>query len=69
MMCGATVITTNKTSIPEVTQGKANYVEDPFDVDEWIRVIKDATNRDSEMNFDEYDKKNIAQKFYDVLFW
>lgn len=68
MMCGATVITTNKTSIPEVTQGKANYVEDPFDVEEWIRVIKGATNRDSEMDFDEYDKKNIAQKFYDVLF-
>ena len=68
MMCGATVVTTNKTSIPEVTQGKANYVDDPLSVDEWINVIKDAVNRDNEMDFERYDKKVIAQQFYDVLF-
>ena len=68
MMCGATVVTTNKTSIPEVTQGKANYVDDPLSVDEWINVIKGAVNRDNEMDFERYDKKVIAQQFYDVLF-
>ncbi len=68
MMCGATVVTTNKTSIPEVTQGKANYVDDPLSVDEWINVIKGAVNRDNDMDFERYDKKVIAQQFYDVLF-
>lgn len=68
MMCGATVVTTNKTSIPEVTQGKANYVEDPLDVNEWIETIKSAVNRNSEVDFEQYDKKNIAKQFYDVLF-
>ena len=69
MMCGATVVTTNKTSIPEVTQGRANYVEDPLDVDEWIKAIEGAVNRDNEMDFERYDKKVIAQQFYDVLFY
>ena len=68
MMCGATVVTTNKTSIPEVTQGKANYVDDPLSVDEWINAIKSAVNRDQEMDYERYDKKNIAKQFYDVLF-
>ncbi len=68
MMCGATVVTTNKTSIPEVTQEKANYVDDPLSVDEWIKAIKGAVNRDQEMDFVRYDKKVIAQQFYDVLF-
>ncbi len=68
MMCGATVVTTNKTSIPEVTQEKANYVDDPLSVDEWINAIKGAVNRDQEMDFVRYDKKVIAQQFYDVLF-
>ena len=68
MMCGATVVTTNKTSIPEVTQGKANYVDDPLSVEEWINVIKSAVNRDQEVDYERYDKKNIAKQFYDVLF-
>lgn len=68
MMCGATVVTTNKTSIPEVTQGKANYVDDPLNVDEWINAIKGAVNRDDELDSERYEKKFIAKQFYDVFF-
>lgn len=68
MMCGATVVTTDKTSIPEVTQDKANYVKDPYSVTEWIDVIKSSTNRDNELDSERYDKKYIAQQFYDTFF-
>ena len=36
MFYGKTVITTRCASIPEVTQNKAVYVDDPYDIDEWI---------------------------------
>ena len=40
MLFGTVVITTDRTCIPEVTQGKANYVKDPYDVQEWIRSCR-----------------------------
>ncbi|MBD5522995.1 MAG: glycosyltransferase family 4 protein [Lachnospiraceae bacterium] len=55
MLFGTVVITTNKTCIPEVTQNKANYVEDPYDVKEWIRVMLHPKNRIGEMDFTVYD--------------
>ena len=42
MMLKTTVITTRCTSIPEVTQECANYVENPYDVQEWICAMKEA---------------------------
>ena len=41
MLFHAPVITTKCASIPEVTQGKAVYVDDPYDVDEWIGRLSD----------------------------
>lgn len=42
MLFGTPVVTTRCASIPEVTQGKAVYVEDPYNVEEWICKINEA---------------------------
>lgn len=67
MAFGATVITTDRTSIPEVTQGKANYVSDPFDADAWIRVMESPVKRNDEFDFSLYDRAYLAEKYMDFL--
>lgn len=67
MAFGATVITTDRTSIPEVTQGKANYVDDPFDINAWIDVMKNPHHKNDEFRFDLYDRKYLAQKYMEFL--
>ena len=67
MAFGATVITTDRTSIPEVTQGKANYVEDPFDVDAWIQTMDSPVKRNDEFDFSKYDRAYLAEKYMDFL--
>ncbi|AKA67157.1 glycosyltransferase family 4 protein [Clostridium scatologenes] len=72
MILGAKVISTNRTSIYEVTQGKALYVEDPYNVDEWIERIRHISELESnKLDFHIYNKKNIAEQylkvFYDVM--
>ena len=42
MLFHTPVITTKCTSIPEVTQGRALYVEDPYDADEWVRKLSEV---------------------------
>lgn len=67
MMCGATVVATRCACIPEVTQELANYVRDPYDVDEWIRVMQNATCRAAELNREPYDLAHIARQYLDYL--
>ena len=67
MLFGTIVITTNKTCIPEVTQNKANYVEDPYDVQEWIRVMQNPKDRIGEMDFAAYDQLKLTKKYYRLL--
>lgn len=67
MAFGAVVITTDRTSIPEVTQGKANYVENPFDVDAWIRVMETPVRRNDEFDFSIYSRAYLAEKYMDFL--
>ena len=68
MMCGAQVITTKCTCIPEVTQGKAIYVNDPYDVQEWAKIIT-STGIDprQEIEFYQYDKSVIARQYLDTI--
>lgn len=64
MILGANVLTTKKTSLEEVTKNKCYYVEDPFDIDEWIRKlieIKDIEKK--QIAFPEYNKENIANQY------
>ncbi len=64
MMLGKNVITTKETSIYEVTRGKANYVENPFDAYEWIKLIKENENRmDKKILFDEYSLEVATNQY------
>lgn len=67
MLFGTVVIATDRACIPEVTQGKANYVQDPYDAEEWIRVMLHPVNRIDEMDFDEYDQMRLTRKYYQLL--
>lgn len=65
MMLGAKVVTTKKTSLEEVTQGSANYVDDPFDKNEWIDKIQNA--KMNELNFTVYGKQHITQQYLKLI--
>ena len=67
MLFGSIVITTNRTSIPEVTQGKANYVTDPYDPDEWVRVMISPEDHIKEFDFTAYDQMKLTKKYYELL--
>ena len=67
MLFGTIVIATDKTCIPEVTQGKANYVKNPYDVEEWIQVMSNPVDRIEEMDFEVYDQMRLTRKYYELL--
>ncbi len=67
MAFGAVVITTNRTSIPEVTQGKANYVEDPYSTKAWIEMMEAPVDRNDEFDFSIYSRPYLAGKYMDFL--
>lgn len=67
MLFGAVVITTDRACIPEVTQGKANYVKDPYDTAEWIAAMKNPIDRVAEMDFGAYDQMRLTKKYYRTL--
>ena len=66
MLFKTRVITTKCTSIPEVTQGKAVYVNDPFDADEWIDKIRSGQMQET-MDFSVYDPERISKKYLEFL--
>lgn len=67
MLFGTVVVATDRTCIPEVTQGKANYVRDPYDVEEWIRVMRSPVDRIVEMDFGAYDQMKLTRRYYELL--
>lgn len=67
MMCGTTAITTKCACIPEVTQEKAVYVNDPFSVDEWIEAMTTAPEGSDNIDWQMYDRKIIAEKYLRFL--
>jgi hypothetical protein len=50
-----------------VTQGKANYVRDPYDALEWIRVMQTAENHIGEVDFARYDQVKLTEKYFSLL--
>lgn len=66
MMFGSRVVTTKCTSIFEVTQGKAIYVENPYDIDEWIDKIKQEMPFQM-INFEVYAPEKISAQYLKVL--
>lgn len=67
MFLGTPVVTTKCASIPEVTQNKATYVDDPYDVDEWIQKIKSVTRDFERPDFAKYDSKMLSKKNLESL--
>lgn len=68
MMIGANVITTKKASLFEVTNGKATYVENPFDVNDWIdKLIQIKEKKKYKLNFNEYNLINVSNKYLTIF--
>lgn len=64
MRMGTKCITTRCTSIGEISQGKAIYVDQPFDEKEWIQKIDSYSQMEGvEYKFEEYDRDVIAKKY------
>lgn len=66
MLFKARVITTRCACIPEVTQGKAVYVDDPYDAKEWIEKLKQEQTQEA-MDFSVYDPERISGKYLAYL--
>ena len=66
MLFKTRVITTKCASIPEVTQGKAVYVDDPYDVEEWIDKLLNSYPQET-MDFSVYDPEQISRKYLKFL--
>jgi glycosyltransferase involved in cell wall biosynthesis len=68
MMRGVRVLTTKMTSLYEVTQGKAEYVEDPLDEKEWKHKVDTIEDTPVEpVHFPEYELPNVIRQ-YEKLF-
>lgn len=66
MHFGAKVITTKCASLKEVTMGKCDYVDDPFNENEWIDKIRSIqTKKTKKIDFKEFDKNVIAREYLD----
>ena len=66
MLFKTRVITTKCASIPEVTQGKAVYVDNPYHVDEWIKKIQEASLQET-LDFTIYDPERISKQYLQFL--
>lgn len=66
MLFGTRVVTTCCTSLPEVTQGKAIYVDNPYDEDEWIEKIK-MMKQFAEIDTGIYLPKEISKQYLNLL--
>ena len=64
LMNGIPVVTTKCTSIPEITENKAVYVDNPFDIDDWIEKIKIGINKNhTKEQFNKYDLENVSKAY------
>ena len=68
MRRGKRVVMTRKSCLEEVTQGRAVYVENPYDAEEWSEKIDDALllSRQAEA-FEEYSLEKVVEKYVSVL--
>lgn len=73
MLFQTPVITTRCASIPEVTQGKAVYVDDPYDVEEWIVRMRDVESEAEQewgrdgLDFAIYAPERISRQYLALL--
>ncbi|MCM1233974.1 MAG: glycosyltransferase, partial [Ruminococcus flavefaciens] len=67
MQFGIPVITTKLTSIPEVTQRKAYYVDNPYDEQEWEQYILNPPSECHKIDMKRYETKNIIEKYVECF--
>lgn len=67
MSLSTPVVTTTKCSMQEVTQGLANYVKDPYSVDEWIERLTDLQNNSNSFKPAMFLPENIAKQYINLL--
>jgi glycosyltransferase involved in cell wall biosynthesis len=68
MNLGTPVITTKKASLYEVTKGKATYVDDPYNEDEWVEKINKLNEMKLDIhNYNEYNLENIIKKYINLF--
>ena len=67
MFFGAPVITTKCASIPEVTKQKAEYVDDPYSISEWIEKMKNPIIRYQKADLDCYNSDIVAKRYLDYI--
>ncbi len=64
MRKGKNVVMTDKTCLKEVTEGRAIYVENPFDVEEWMKGIKQAKETQPKVEkFEQYHPESIVAAY------
>lgn len=65
---GTPVITTMCTAIPETTQGKCRYINNPYDVNEWINAVEEYTNAPRiKYDFKEYNIDSVITQYLDCF--
>lgn len=69
LMIGTPVITTNTTSIPEVSCNKAVYVNQPTDTDEWLQKIDMVLSTElfQKCDFPQYQIETISREYIDLI--
>ncbi len=68
MRKGKNVVTTQTTCMREVTQGKAIYVEDPYDAEEWVSKIAEArTKKAGRIPFEQYELGDVSRRYLKIL--
>lgn len=68
MRRGKRVVMTRKSCLEEVTQGKAVYVEEPYNVDEWLEKIDKALSLSPAREaFEEYELRNVVKEYIRVF--
>lgn len=68
MRKGKNVIMTERTCLKEVTEGRAVYVRDPFDVKEWCEKIEETEQKPTVVQrFEQYELENVVKQYVEAL--
>lgn len=69
MMRGVPVLATKETCIYEITQGKANYIQDPYNENEWVQQIEKLCEMDNRniICFEQYRLENVTKRYRELF--
>ncbi len=67
MMMGTPVVATRCACIPEVTQNLAEYVDDPYDPEDWLAHMKKPVNHVERLDRGRFDQVRIAGEYLEFI--